>query len=131
MAGQPEHNTAAEEVLKLAEEQVTLSKQKVVDGRVTVTRFTSEHDEVINTLLNREKVEVEHVAKTQRVESMPDIREENGVLIIPVVEEEVEVIRRLVLKEELHIRKVQESVPFQEVVTRRKQHVKVEKDDDR
>lgn len=131
MAGQPEHNTAAEEVLKLAEEQVTLSKQKVVDGRVTVTRFTSEHDEVINTLLSREKVEVEHVAKAQRVESMPDIREENGVLIVPVVEEEVEVIRRLVLKEELHIRKVQESVPFQEVVTRRKQHVKVEKDDDR
>ncbi|MFH8133240.1 DUF2382 domain-containing protein [Pantoea osteomyelitidis] len=131
MAGQPEHNTAAEEVLKLAEEQVTLSKQKVVDGRVTVTRFTSEHDEVINTLLNKEKVEVEHVAKAQRVESMPDIREEDGVLIVPVVEEEVEVIRKLVLKEELHIRKVQESVPFQEVVTRRKQHVKVEKDDDR
>ena len=50
---------------------------------------------------------------------------------IRVTKEEVEVIRRLVLKEELHIRKVQESVPFQEVVTRRKQHVKVEKDDDR
>lgn len=131
MAGQPEHNTAAEDVLKLAEEQVTFSKQEVVDGRVTVTRFTSEHDETINTLLNRETVEVEHVTKAQRVESMPEIREENGVLIVPIVEEEIEVIRKLVLKEELHIRKVQETVPFQEVVTRREQHVKVERDDDR
>lgn len=131
MAGQPEHNTAAEEVLKLAEEQVTLSKQEVVDGRVTITRFTSEHDETINALLNKEKVEVEHVTKAQRVESMPDIREENGVLIVPIVEEEIEIVRKLVLKEELHIRKVQETVPFQEVVTRRKQQVKVERNDDR
>jgi len=35
-----------------------------------------------------------------------------------------------VLKEEIHIRKVQGNVPFQEVVTRRKQQVNVERDDD-
>lgn len=131
MADQPEHNKYAEEVLILAEEQVTLSKQQVVDGRVTVTRSTSEHDERVTALLNRENVEIEHVAKAQRVESMPEIREENGVLIVPVVEEEIEVIKKLVLKEEIHIRKVQEAVPFQEVVTRREQHVTVKKESDR
>ena len=89
MAGQPEHNKEADVTLKLAEEQIELTKQKVVDGRVRVTRSTTEHDEVINTLLNKEKVEVEHVAKAQHVESMPEIREENGVLIVPVVEEEI------------------------------------------
>lgn len=131
MAGQPEHNKDADVTLKLAEEQIALTKQKVVDGRVRVTRSTTEHDEVINTLLNKEKVEVEHVAKAQHVESMPEIREENGVIIVPVVEEEVVVVRKLVLKEEIHIRKVQETVPFQEVVTRRKQQVNIEKEDDR
>lgn len=131
MAGQPEHNKDADVTLKLAEEQIELTKQKVVDGRVRVTRSTTEHDEVINTLLNKEKVEVEHVAKAQHVESMPEIREENGVLIVPVVEEEIVVVRKLVLKEEIHIRKVQETVPFQEVVTRRKQQVNIEKEDDR
>ena len=131
MAGQPEHNNNADVTLKLAEEQIALTKQKIVDGHVRVTRSTTEHDEVISTLLNREKVEVEHVAKAQRVETMPEIREENGVLIIPVVEEEIEVVRRLVLKEEIHIRKVQDSVPFQDVVTRREQQVKIERDDDR
>ena len=131
MAGQPEHNKEADVTLKLAEEQIELTKQKVVDGRVRVTRSTTEHDEVINTLLNKEKVEVEHVAKAQHIESMPEIREENGVLIVPVVEEEIVVVRKLVLKEEIHIRKVQETVPFQEVVTRRKQQVNIEKEDDR
>ncbi|MCZ4059377.1 DUF2382 domain-containing protein [Pantoea sp. LMR881] len=131
MAGQPEHNKDAEVTLKLAEEQIALTKQKVVDGHVRVTRSTTEHDEVISTLLQQEKVETERVAKAQRVESIPEIREENGVLIVPVVEEEIEIVRKLVLKEEIHIRKVQETAPFQEVVTRRKQQVKIERDDDR
>jgi uncharacterized protein (TIGR02271 family) len=131
MSEQSRLNKDAEVTLTLAEEQVALTKQKIVDGHVSVTRTTTEHDEVISTLLNREKVEVEHVAKAQRVESMPEIREEEGVLIVPVVEEEIEVVKRLVLKEELHIRKVQQSEPFQEVVSLRKQQVKVERDNDR
>lgn len=138
MAGQPlkQHRQPGvhnkdDVVLDLAEEQVELTKQRVVDGHVSVTRSTSEHDEVVSTLLNKENVEVEHVAKAQRVDAMPAIREEKGVLIVPVVEEEIEVVRKLVLKEELHIRKVQENVPFEDVVTIRKQHVTVEKDDDR
>ncbi len=109
MAGQPEHNNNhnnnAEVTLKLAEEQIALTKQKIVDGHVRVTRSTTEHDEVISTLLNREKVEVEHVAKAQPVETMPEIREKNGVLIVPVVEEEIQIVRKLVRKEEIHIRK--------------------------
>ncbi|MFH8136041.1 DUF2382 domain-containing protein [Pantoea osteomyelitidis] len=119
-----------EVVLKLAEEQVKLSKEQVVDGRVTVTRATTEHDEVINTLLRHEKVEVEHVPKAQRIEVMPEIREEDGVLIVPVVEEEIEIVRKLILREELHIRRVEQQVPFEEVVTLRKQHVKVEKEEE-
>lgn len=118
-------------VLDLVEEQVELTKQRIVDGHVSVTRSTSEYDEVVSTLLNKEKVDVEHVAKGQYVDVMPATREENGVLIIPVVEEEIEIVRKLVLKEELHIRKVQENVPFEDVVTIRKQHVTVKNEDDR
>ena len=119
-----------EVVLKLAEEQVSLSKEQVVDGRVTVTRSTTKHDEVINTLLRHERVEVERVPKAQRIEVMPEIREEDGVLIVPVVEEEIEIVRKLILREELHIRRVEQQVPFEEVVTLRKQHVKVEKEEE-
>lgn len=117
-------------VIELAEEQLSVTREQVSDGRVRVTRSTLEHDEAVTMLLKRESVEVIHVAKGHRIEQMPEIREENGVIIVPVVEEEIEVIRRLVLKEELHIRKVIEQVPYEEVVTLRKQQVKVHKEED-
>lgn len=120
----------AEVVLRLAEEEVSLSRKRVTDGRVTVTRSTVQHDEIINTFLRQERVEVERVPKSQPVETLPEIREENGILIVPVVEETIEIVRKLVLKEELHIRKREQQVPFQEVVTLRKQHAKVEKEDE-
>jgi len=115
--------------IELAEEQLSVTREEIIDRRVRVTRSTLEHDEAVNMLLTREKVEITHVAKGQRVEVMPEIREENGVLIVPVVEEEIEVIRRLVLKEELHIRKTTEQVPFEDVVTLRKQQIKVHKEE--
>lgn len=120
-----------EVVLTVAEEQLELTKKEVVHNRVKVTRSTTEHDEVITTLLNRETVDVKRVPKGERIDAMPETREENGVIIVPVVEEEVEIVRRLVLKEELHIRKTQQQVPHEEVVTLRKQKVSVHKAKDR
>jgi stress response protein YsnF len=134
MAGQPEEtqrqpdiHDADDVVLNRVEEQVELTKQRVVDSHVSVTRSTIEQQEVVSTLLNKDRVEVKHVPKMQYVDEMPAIREEEGVMIVPVVEEEIHIIRKLVLKEELHIYKVQETVPFEEVVTLRKQQVQVEK----
>ncbi|WP_439213689.1 DUF2382 domain-containing protein [Duffyella gerundensis] len=124
---QPDIHDAEEVVLNRVEEQVELTKQRIVDSHVSVTRSTIEQQEVVKTLLNKDRVEVRHVPKMQYVDEMPAIREENGVVIVPVVEEEIQIIRKLVLKEELHIHKVQEAVPFEEVVTLRKQQVQVEK----
>ncbi len=126
-----EHPDAKEEVLHLAEEKLTVTREKVWDGEVTVRRQTSTHDEPVSLMFRRENVEVTHVLKNERIAAMPEIREEEGVLIVPVVEEEVEIIRRLVLKEELHIRRTKEQVPWEETVSLRKQHVEIyrKKDD--
>ena len=124
-----EHPEKQEEILHLAEEKLNVTREKVVDGRVTVRRHTSTHDEPVNLLLRRENVEVTHVPKNERIASMPDIREEEGVLIVPVVEEEVEVIRRLVLREELHIRRTEEQVAWEEHISLRKQHVEIDREE--
>lgn len=113
--------------LRLAEEQLEVSKQQVSDGHVRVTRRVTEHEEKIALLLRQQTAEIERVPKSERLTSMPEIREENGVIIIPVVEEEVEIIRRLVLKEELHIRKVVSQVPLEQVVTLKKQHAQIDR----
>jgi len=70
-------------------------------------------------------VEVEHVPVDRPIETMPSIRQEGDVTIIPVVEEVLKVERCLVLKEEVHIRRIKTTERHQEQVTLRKQEVLV------
>ncbi|MGI3904183.1 MAG: DUF2382 domain-containing protein [Janthinobacterium lividum] len=56
---------------------------------------------------------------------MPPVRQEGDVTIMSVVEEELVVVRRLVLKEEVHLRRVQSTVPHTQTVTLREQHITV------
>lgn len=120
-----------ETAIPLAHEQVTFSTEKVTEGRVTVTRKTVEKQQSIEEQLVHEQIEVRHIAKGTPVDSIPPIREEDGVTIIPVVEEQIEVIRRLVLKEEIHIIKKTESTPFKDVVTLKHQEVVIDRQDDK
>ncbi len=59
--------------------------------------------ERVGAELEHEDVRVERVTIGQEVTVAPEVREENGVLIVPVLEEVLVVQKRLVLKEELHI----------------------------
>ena len=59
------------------------------------------------------------------IETAPAVREEDGVTIIPVVEEQLVVTKRLVLKEEIHLRKVRTTTRATEDVTVRKQRAEV------
>jgi stress response protein YsnF len=61
------------------------------------------------------------------VDVAPAVRTENDVTIVPVVEEVLVVEKRLVLKEELHIRRKAETKPVEVPVTLRKQRAVVER----
>ncbi|SFO51271.1 conserved domain-containing protein [Candidatus Pantoea varia] len=111
----------SDQVISLAEETVEVSKQRVIDGHVRVTRQVTEHPQTIALMLRHQTAEIERIPKSERLAEMPEIREENGVLIIPIVEEEVEIVRHLVLKEEWHIRKVVSEEAAEQVVSLRKQ----------
>lgn len=119
-----------EDVLPLAEEKLTVTREEVLDGHVAVKRRTLTHHEQVSLMLRRDNVEVTHVPQNKRIVAMPEIREEGDVLIIPVVEEEIEIIRRLVLKEELHIRRTQEQVLWEKTVSLRKQRIEIERKKD-
>jgi uncharacterized protein (TIGR02271 family) len=120
--------TAAHEretVIPLLEEQFSVAKRVVETARVRVSRVTHDHQQLVDELLNHEKVEVEHVPVDRPVETMPSIRQEGDVTIIPIVEEVLKVERCLVLKEEVHIRRIKTTERHQEQVTLRKQEVLV------
>jgi uncharacterized protein (TIGR02271 family) len=114
-----------ETVIPLLEEQFSVAKRVVETARVRVSRVTHDHQQLVDELLNNEKVEVEHVPIDRPIDAMPSIRQEGDVTIIPVVEEVLKVERCLVLKEEVHIRRIKTTERHQEQVTLRKQEVLV------
>ena len=115
------NNAGREIVVPLFEEEVNVAKRVVDTGRVQVSRVTHSHQHMVDELLRHEKVEVERVPMDRPVDAMPSIRQEGDVTIVPVVEEVLKVERRLVLREEVHIRRIQQTERYQEEVTLRKQ----------
>jgi stress response protein YsnF len=119
--------TATEEMVPLVEETASVWKREVVTGRVRVRTVTDMVEELARADLQQETVEVTRVPVDRVVDAPPEIRIENGVTIVPVVEEVLVVEKRLVLKEELHIRRTVAARPAEVPVTLRKQRAEVER----
>lgn len=113
--------------MPLAEEQAHISKQRKVDGKISLTRSTHQVEKLLETELTHERVDIEHVPKNYQVadDYSAEIRQEGDVLIIPVIEEQVEIVTKRVLKEEIHIHKHASKEEFQQKVTLRNQEVKI------
>jgi stress response protein YsnF len=120
--------TISEEVIPLVEETATVGKRQVVTGRVRVQTVTDTVDELARTDVQRETVEVTRVPVGRMVETAPEIRTEGDVTIVPVLEEVLVVEKRLVLKEELHIRRRVETETVEVPVALRKQRAVVERE---
>lgn len=118
---------ADEGVIQVFEEQLKISKRLVEGEGARVRVVTDQVKAPANVTLRSERIEVERVAVGRMVESAPPVREENGVTIIPVMEEVVVTEVRLVLKEELHVRRVAETREHQETVLLRRQRAEVER----
>lgn len=111
-------------VIPLYAEEVSIGKKKTATSRVRVSTVTHAREQLVNELLQSERVEIEHVPVGHVVAKVPDIRTEGDVTIIPVVEEKMVVQRQLVLKEEVRIRKIRETQDYKgRVVLRQQQAV--------
>ena len=108
--------TSDTEVVPILAEELSVAKEVVETGRVRLNVVTRTHEELVDEMLTDEIAEVEHVAIGKPVDSMPQVRREGDTTIVPVVEEEVVVQRRLVLKEEIRIRLVRTARRHQERV---------------
>jgi len=124
---EPSAQVSRTEVLSVVEEQLRIEKRTVEGEGVRVRVLTEEAQAPANTILRVERIEVEHVPIGRVVERAPPVREEDGVTIIPVMEEVVVTETRLVLKEELHVRRVVEMREHQQTVLLRRQRAEVER----
>ncbi|WP_158804350.1 DUF2382 domain-containing protein [Acidisoma sp. L85] len=112
-----------EAVLQLHAEEAVIGTRRLQGHTVRVATVTHARERVVEVPLTREVIEVERVAVGQVVELAPPIRYEGDVTILPVLEEvEVVVIeRRLVLKEEIHVRRRRVTETHRETISLRDQ----------
>jgi uncharacterized protein (TIGR02271 family) len=117
----------AEEVLPLLEEELRVDKRSVTTGKVRVRSVVDTVEEVARAALEGERVEVTRVPVDKEVNVAPSMRTEGDLTIIPVLEEILVVEKRLVLKEELHIRRHATRENVEVPVTLRKQRAVIER----
>jgi stress response protein YsnF len=119
--------TMREEVLPLAEETLRVDVRENVTGRVRISTTTDIIEELARADLQRETVDVTRVPIDRPVDAPPQIRTEGDVVIVPVVEEVLVVEKRLVLREELHIRRHSETQSVEVPVELRRQRAVIER----
>lgn len=103
---------------------------RVVDtGGVRVRLGAEEYQAVAEASLEQVRAEVTRVPLNRVLEegaALPEPRQEGDTLVIPVVEEEIVLVKRRVLREELRITRTVESRPYRQPVTLRRTTVAVE-----
>ena len=92
-------------VVPVIEEQVKVRKRVVESGRVQIIKRVEERQQLVDEPLYKDEVEVQRIAINRPIDRAVQPREVGNVLIIPVVEEVLVVEKRLILKEELHVRR--------------------------
>jgi uncharacterized protein (TIGR02271 family) len=113
--------------LHLQAEELTVARRRVEGDTVRVSTVTREIEKIVDEALIHERIEVEHVAIGRQIDAVPPVREEEDVTIIPIVEEILVIEKRLVLKEEVRIRRVRVPEIHHEVITLREQDIVVER----
>lgn len=100
--------TGSQVVVQLREEYLVPDKTWTEAGAILIRKELEEHTETLPVELQYEQVQVDRVPVNRVLgegeSAVP--RQEGDTLIIPVVEEEAVIIKRLVVREELRVTKV-------------------------
>ena len=89
--------------IPVIEERARVDKRVVERAVVRISTSIKQSDHVIAEPLRHEEIEIQRVPVNKEVDSMPGVRQEGDVVVIPVVEERAVLVKRLVLVEELHV----------------------------
>ncbi len=124
----PQHRTTrsaeSEEIVPVLSEELAVGKKPVPTGGVRVTRKVLEHEETVELPVLKERVDVRRVVVDREVDGPLPVRREGDTMIIPIVEEEIAVMKRYRLREEVHVtRLVREELHRERVTVKRQEPV--------
>jgi uncharacterized protein (TIGR02271 family) len=90
-------------VVPVIEEELAAGVKAIKTGAVRVDKHVEKRLRKVEGPLLHEDVEVRRVPVGRVVSEPPAVRRKGDTVIVPVVEEELVVTKRLVLKEEIHL----------------------------
>jgi len=92
-----------EVVVPVIEEELATGTRRVTTGAVRVDKHVEKRVRRVSAPALHEDVEIRRVPVNRVVEVAPKSRRRGNTVIVPVIEEELVVTKRLVLKEEIHL----------------------------
>jgi len=114
-------------VIPVLVEEHDIQKRIVETGKVSITKRVHEREVMVDEPLVCEEVEVTRVPVQRVVDGPIPVRDEQGIMVISILEEVLVVEKRLMLKEEVHIRKHRVETRQPQQVTLRSEEVSVER----
>lgn len=109
----------------VVEERLNVSKRPVELGDLEIRKTVDQVQDTRRLPLTFDQVDVEHVAVNRPLDAPLEPHYEGDVYVIPVMEEVLVIEKRLVLKEEIRIRKSQAVSEQQINETLRREHVEI------
>lgn len=113
--------------IAVIEETLEIGKRDIERGRVVIRKHVEVRSELAEAALRRSEVDITRVPIGQAVESAPAIREEDGVVIVPVLEERLVLRTELFLVEEVRISQRERIETVREPVQLRSERVEIER----
>ncbi len=118
------------QTIPVVHEQLNIASEWVESGKVRISKKVLKEEVKVNIPVISEQVEVERRQVNQYVDTVPPaVRYEGDVTIIPVLKEVLVVEKKVMLVEELHIRKRKTEEVFPAEETLFKEQVIVSRDD--
>ena len=114
-------------VVPVLVEELDVQKRLVETGKVRITKVVHERETLVDEPLFHDKVAITRVPMQRVVDGPVPVREENGTTIISIVEEVLVVEKRLMLREEIHIRKQRIETHQPQHITLRSEEVRIER----
>ena len=109
-------------------EHASVSKRRIVTGRVKVSRVTRQSEKLLTQTFAQQRVRIDRIPIGKLIKAVPKIREKGDAIIIPIVEEIAVVERRLVLTEEIWVRRIQSNEKHRQRVMLRCQEAVITRD---
>jgi len=114
-------------VIPISEELVHVEKTKVAHGRITVRTVTDTFSEIAAADLKRGRIDIKKIRVNRQIDRNPGIRTEGDLTIIPVIKEILYTEKRLMLVEEIHVRRSLHVEHVERPIELRRQRVVIEK----